>query len=267
MFFSRSLGPYRTKARMFRGLSGTGDSQPNSRESNRANRFAIETPMFIARQANSPESLEFPIRANHPIRANRANRFARITPLSSGNYLSIFPKKIRSLITNLSCQLHEKRDYILLPGASFVWISSVFFARRGVLAKGIHLDLPNVLRNTIAWFTASREYAPHQEDVSMKGPPRQPASLEGPRLAIPPAIYKAPKPGFPKTAAETAGETRDAGGTAAETAGKSAVALRSTETVLFPAVSAAVPPAPRVSPAVSAAVSAAVLGNPGLGAL
>ena len=30
--------------------------------------------MFIARQADSPESLEF------PIRANRANRFARITP-------------------------------------------------------------------------------------------------------------------------------------------------------------------------------------------
>ena len=48
----------------------------DSRES-----FAIETPIFIARQADSRESLEFPIRANHPIRANRANRFARITPL------------------------------------------------------------------------------------------------------------------------------------------------------------------------------------------
>ena len=58
-----------------RHLSGTGDS----RESIRANRFAIETPVFIAaRQTDSPE---FPIRANHPIRANRANRFARITPL------------------------------------------------------------------------------------------------------------------------------------------------------------------------------------------
>ena len=43
--------------------------------------FAIETPVSIARQADSPESLEFPIRANHSIRANRANRFARITPL------------------------------------------------------------------------------------------------------------------------------------------------------------------------------------------
>ena len=57
-------------------LSGTGDSQRDSRES-----FAIETPIFTARKADSHESLEFPIRANHPIRANRANRFARITPL------------------------------------------------------------------------------------------------------------------------------------------------------------------------------------------
>ena len=48
----------------------------DSRES-----FAIETPVF-KRQADSPESLEFLIRANHPIRANRANRFARITPVS-----------------------------------------------------------------------------------------------------------------------------------------------------------------------------------------
>ena len=27
--------------------------------------FAIETPFFVARQADSPESLEFPMRANH----------------------------------------------------------------------------------------------------------------------------------------------------------------------------------------------------------
>ena len=45
-------------------LSGTGDSQRDSRES-----FAIETPIFRAVQADSPESLEFSIRANHPIRA------------------------------------------------------------------------------------------------------------------------------------------------------------------------------------------------------
>ena len=53
----------------------------------RANRFARiirnETPIFLARQADSQESLEFLIRANHPIRANRANRFARITPLKA----------------------------------------------------------------------------------------------------------------------------------------------------------------------------------------
>ena len=40
-------------------LSGTGDSQRDSRES-----FTIEAPIFIARQADSPESLKFPIRAN-----------------------------------------------------------------------------------------------------------------------------------------------------------------------------------------------------------
>ena len=36
------------------------DSQRDSRES-----FTIETLIFIARQADSPESLEFPIGANH----------------------------------------------------------------------------------------------------------------------------------------------------------------------------------------------------------
>ena len=30
-----------------------------------ATRFAIDTPIFIARQTDSPEALEFPIRANH----------------------------------------------------------------------------------------------------------------------------------------------------------------------------------------------------------
>ena len=83
-----------------------------------------------------------------------------------------------------------------------------------------------------------------------------------------------PQPGFPKTAAataaETAGETRGAGGTAAETAGGTALALRRRETAhsaIPPAVSAAVPPAPRVFPSISAEVSAAVLWTPGLGAL
>ena len=50
----------------------------DSRES-----FAIESPVFSARQADSHESLEFPIRANQPIRGTRANRFARITPLGA----------------------------------------------------------------------------------------------------------------------------------------------------------------------------------------
>ena len=73
----------------WRVLSGTGDSQRDSRESIRAKAFAMRTPIFIARQADSHESFEFPIRANHPIRANRANRFARIMPLREG-----FPHKI-----------------------------------------------------------------------------------------------------------------------------------------------------------------------------
>ena len=80
-------------------LSGTGDSQRewfariDSRES-----FAIETPIFIARQADSHESLEFPIiRANHPIRANRANRFARITPLRGSLRAQRLKKKLISL--------------------------------------------------------------------------------------------------------------------------------------------------------------------------
>ena len=74
-------------------VSGTGDSQCDSRES-----FAIETPNFIARQADSPESLEFPIRVNHATKfphivyptsqlpnttmmlsANRCNSLRRIT--------------------------------------------------------------------------------------------------------------------------------------------------------------------------------------------
>ena len=62
-------------------LSGTDDSQRDLRESIGANHSQLKPLSFIARQADSPESLEFPIRANHPIRANCANRFARITPL------------------------------------------------------------------------------------------------------------------------------------------------------------------------------------------
>ena len=51
-------------------LSGTGDSQRDSRES-----FAVETPIFIARQADSHKSLEF--------RFARITRFARIARIDS----------------------------------------------------------------------------------------------------------------------------------------------------------------------------------------
>ena len=67
--------------------------------------FAIETPIFIARQADSHESLEFPIRENHPIRTNRANRFARITPLSASFSRTGTGKHINKIFTGLS------RDY------------------------------------------------------------------------------------------------------------------------------------------------------------
>ena len=89
------------------GLSGTGDSQRDSRESVRANRSQLKPLFFIARQADSPESLEFPIRANHPIRAgaDRANRFARITPLS----MWVFP-------IFLLKSLNKKQFWALLAG-------------------------------------------------------------------------------------------------------------------------------------------------------
>ena len=49
----------------FLKLTGTGDSQRDSRESIRANHSQLKPHIFIARQADSPESLEFPIRASH----------------------------------------------------------------------------------------------------------------------------------------------------------------------------------------------------------
>ena len=65
------------RSRKSASLSGTGDSQRDSRESIRANRFAIESPIFYS--ANRP------IRTNHSnFRfAIRAHRFTRITPLRS----------------------------------------------------------------------------------------------------------------------------------------------------------------------------------------
>ena len=53
----------------------------------RAFRFARISPQLTSlflwrvRPIRTIELLEFPIRANHPIRANRVNRFARIEPL------------------------------------------------------------------------------------------------------------------------------------------------------------------------------------------
>ena len=78
---SRELANLKREFANFKRLSGTGDSQRDSHGSIRANHSQLKPLLLIARQADSHESLEFPIRANHPIRANRANRFARITPL------------------------------------------------------------------------------------------------------------------------------------------------------------------------------------------
>ena len=96
-----------------RDLSGTSDSQRDSRESIRAS-FALETPLFIARQTDSHESLAFPSRENHPIRANRANRFARITPLRSRHFRGVLSHGIplspfgfrAELVKDASCHLH-----------------------------------------------------------------------------------------------------------------------------------------------------------------
>ena len=107
----------RPQVRVVGRLSGTDDSQRDSRESIRANHSQLKPLFFMARQADSPESLEFPIRANHPIRTHRANRFARfarITPLSwtplffrSGSeeglskLLMEFPAVLRVFLTTL----------------------------------------------------------------------------------------------------------------------------------------------------------------------
>ena len=64
--FGDTLGPrdLTLSGTWWHGRFATRFARIDSRES-----FAIETPNFIARQADSLESLEFPIRANHPIRA------------------------------------------------------------------------------------------------------------------------------------------------------------------------------------------------------
>ena len=57
-------------------------SQKIPKRTKKEGQVQIGKPPRLA--ADSPESLEFPIRANHPICTNRANRFARITPLIGG---------------------------------------------------------------------------------------------------------------------------------------------------------------------------------------
>ena len=99
--------------RQFR-LSGTGDSQRDSRESIRANHLQLKP--LLARQADSHELLEFPIRTNHPICANRANRFARITPLRS-----------QTMPSNVFCfvRFSSSPDFLIHPW--FEFCSEIWF--------------------------------------------------------------------------------------------------------------------------------------------
>ena len=83
---SGRLSPQKPYVSGERGRFATRSARIDSRES-----FAIETPIFIARQADSHDLLEYPIRASHPIRANRAHRFARIT-LRKEAFHNMLPK-------------------------------------------------------------------------------------------------------------------------------------------------------------------------------
>ena len=98
----RNLGLKRCRA-----LSGTGDSQRDSRESIRANHSQLK-PLFKVHPADSHESLELPIRANHPIRANRANRFERITPLRS-RYTGVSQLQLRVSRYTVQLSLNESQ--------------------------------------------------------------------------------------------------------------------------------------------------------------
>ena len=70
---------------MSKKLSGTGDSQRDSRKSIRANHSQLKPLFFIARQADSPESFEFSDSRESPdshelcesIRANHATKVKR----------------------------------------------------------------------------------------------------------------------------------------------------------------------------------------------
>ena len=101
----------------------------DSRES-----FAVEAPIFVARQADSHKSLEFSIRANHPIRANRANRFARITPLRSEIIAEICLKKFSAKFPQTLPQ-KMKRMF-----ANFCKMSTDFLGSMFLLELGVDFD-------------------------------------------------------------------------------------------------------------------------------
>ena len=71
---------------------GTGDSQRDSRESISRESFALEAPIFIARQADSHESLEFSIRANR-FRANHATKSAIFWVRGTSNRTLLQPEQ------------------------------------------------------------------------------------------------------------------------------------------------------------------------------
>ena len=86
------------------------------------------------RQADSHESLEFPIRENHPIRANRANfRFARITPLRWKRY-------DQELQRQRTCQTFGVNFLVRFASKSFFYWEDLFTHRsagRGLFRRGL----------------------------------------------------------------------------------------------------------------------------------
>ena len=101
-FFGSFLAFYRKKARKGRsgsptnnfkhveGLSGTGDSQRDSRESIRANHSQLTPHSFIVRQADSHESLEFPD-SRESCESTRANHATKLR----GKHLSVLSHHLK----------------------------------------------------------------------------------------------------------------------------------------------------------------------------
>ena len=107
--------------------------------------FAIETPIFIARQADSHESLEIPIRANHATKLSRRGaalkfHFARLT-------LSYPPDTLASLLvltqsppktgrkTGAAHKLSKSVEIIFNYFWHFLTISDVFCPARKIVEK------------------------------------------------------------------------------------------------------------------------------------